>query len=104
MEKPHRYSLKLTVNGHKIVSVLIGRHYVVKHGKHINDELILRLVKSLDGSHFPIDSTTKEVDYYAADILLEETDKIYRLIWLFEGKFLEVLGVVNAYRRQTRKK
>jgi hypothetical protein len=41
---------------------------------------------------------------YAADILLEETDKIYRLIWLFEGKFLEVLGVVNAYRRQTRKK
>ena len=41
-EKPIKYSLKLTINGHKISSVLIGRHYVVKHGKYMNDELILR--------------------------------------------------------------
>ena len=66
--------------------------------------MILRLVKTLDGGKYPIDSTTNDVDYYAADVLLEETGKAYRLIWLFEGKFLEILGVVNTYRRKVRKK
>ncbi len=103
-EKPIKYPLKLTINGHKISSVLIGRHYVVKHGKYMNDELILRLVATLDGGKFPVDSTTNGTDYYSADVLVEETGKIYRLVWLFEGKLLEVLGVVNAYRRRARKK
>ena len=104
MEKPIKYALNLTVNGHGISTVLIGRHYVAKHGKHINDELILRLVASLGGDSFPVDSSTNGIDYYAADVLLSETDKIYRLMWLFEGQQLEVLGVVNVYRRETRRK
>jgi hypothetical protein len=89
------------VNGHRITTVLIGRHYVIKHGKHINDDLILRLVASLDGGNYPVDSTTNGTYCYAADILLEETGKIYRLIWIFEGKYLQILGVVNAYRRKS---
>jgi len=32
------------------------------------------------------------------------TTKIYRLIWLFEGDFLEVIGVINAYRIRKKKK
>lgn len=92
------------VNGQRITTVLIGRHYTVKHGRYMNDELILRLVATLDGGSFPLDSTTKGVDYYSADVQVEETGKIYRLVWLFEGKLLEVLGVVNAYRRKVRKK
>ena len=75
LKKPNRYSIKLTINGQKISSVLIGRHYLVKHGKYMNDELILRLVTTLDGGQFPVDSTTKNIDYYAADILVEETQK-----------------------------
>lgn len=70
----------------------------------MNDELILRLVTALDGGQFPVDSNNNGIDYYAVDVQLEETGKIYRLIWLFEGDFLEILGVVNAYRRKTRKK
>jgi hypothetical protein len=104
MEKPKRYPLKVTVNGHKIAAVLIGRHYLVKHAKSMNDELILRLVTALDGGRFPIDSSSDDTDYYTADILLEETGKMYRVIWLFEGKFLEILGVVNAYRRKSKRK
>lgn len=69
----------------------------------MNDELILRLVAELDGGDFPVDSTTSGVDYYVADIQLDGEEKIYRLIWLFEGEKLEVLGVINAYRKGKRK-
>ena len=61
-------------------------------------------MKSLDGGNYPVDSNTNGVDYYSADVLLEETSKVYRLVWLFEGKFLEILGVVNTYRRKVGRK
>jgi hypothetical protein len=64
----------------------------------MNDALILDLITALDGHTFPINSTTDGIDYYVADVELGK--KTYRLIWLFEGERLEVLGVVNAYRRK----
>ncbi len=104
-EKPKKYSIQpITVNGHGINSVLIGCHYQINHGSYMNDELILQLVAELDGGDFPVDSTTASIDYYVADIQLAEADKTYRLIWLFEGKKLEILGVINAYRKTKRKK
>ncbi len=68
MDKPAKYPITLTVNGNKIVSILIGRHYLVKHGHYMNGDLILRLVRSLDNCQFPADSTTNGLAYYAADI------------------------------------
>ena len=97
--KATKYTLQITVNGHALSTVLIGRHYLVKHGSYMSDELILRLVIELDGGDFPVDSVTLGVDYYVADIQLDGKEKIYRLIWLFEGESLEVLGVINAYRK-----
>jgi hypothetical protein len=79
-------------------TVLIGRHYEKKHGSYMNDELILDLVACLNGGTYPVDSTTDGIEYYVADV--ELNDKVYRVIWLFEGDHLEVLGVVNAYRRK----
>lgn len=102
--KPTRYELELTVNSHDISVVLIGRHYLEKHGHYLSDEIILELVGALDGGEFPADSTTDGIEYYAADIEWGDPVKIYRLIWLFEGEQLEVLGVVSAYRRKRKKK
>lgn len=102
--EPHSYDFRLTVNGHIISSVLIGRHYVEKHGSYLNDELILNLVSALDGGNFPADSITDGTEYFAADVEWGEPPKIYRLIWIFEGDLLEILGVVNAYRRKSKKK
>lgn len=100
------YSLSIEVNGHKIVTVLIGRHYELKHGHYMNDELILELVVALDGGTYPVDSTTDGINYYAADVIHgNETNprKTFRIIWLIEGENLEILGVINAYRRRNRR-
>ena len=70
----------------------------------MNDEIILQLVAALDGHDFPVDSITNEVEYFVADIELDEAGKVYRIIWLFEGERMEILGVVNAYRRKRNKK
>lgn len=102
--KPVRYKFKVTVNGHFITEVLIGRHYLEKHSSYMNDEIILQLVTALDGHSFPLDSVTNGVEYYVADVELGNLKKTYRIIWLFEGEKLEILGVVNAYRRKRVKK
>lgn len=104
VETPFRYELCLNVNGNEIRTILIGRHYVEKHGSYMDDELILSLVATLDSGNFPADSTTDGIEYFAADIEWGQPFKVYRLIWIFEGDQLEVLGVVNAYRRKNKKK
>lgn len=102
--KPTQHELHLRINDTEIQAVLIGRHYLEKHGSYMNDELILDLVASLDGGRFPVDSITDGTEYFVADIEWGEPAKVYRLIWLFEGEKLEILGVVNAYRRLAKKK
>ena len=99
-EKPTRHIVDLTINGNHVTTVLIGRHYLLKHGSYMNDGLILDLVAALDGQTFPVDSTSDGIQYYIADIETIPDEKTYRVIWLFEGEKLEVLGVINAYRRQ----
>lgn len=70
----------------------------------MNDRLILDLVITLNGRNFLPDSSTDGVEYFVADIQLESNQKTYRIIWLFEGENLEVLGVINAYRRKRKEK
>ena len=103
-DKPNSYPLKVIINGNKIATVLIGRHYLVKHGSYMNDELILQIVLALDGGNFPVDSTNEDIEYFAADVEMGTPVKIYRIIWLFEGDSLEVLGVINAYRKKKKKR
>jgi hypothetical protein len=98
--KPNSYAFRATINHHAITEVLIGRHYLDKHGSYMNDEIILQLVAALDGSVFPVDSTTNGIEYFVADVELGDPTKIYRIIWIFEGRKMEILGVVNAYRRK----
>ncbi len=91
------YQLELTINGRKIDRVIIDSHYEERHGDSINDELILRLVKQLDGKRFEPEKELGPYEYFATDKLALD-DKYYKLVWLLEKEKMYV-GVVNAYRR-----
>jgi hypothetical protein len=97
----------IQINEILIRKIIIGKHYREKHGQSMNDELIIQLVCSLDGKKFIPDSTTQGIDYFATDIQhrdLKNQLKVYRLVWLFEGQRLEIIGVINAFRVNKKRK
>ena len=89
----------ITVNESKVVQVVIDSHYEEKHHSYMSDELILRLVKKLDGRRELPETKKGRYSYFATLIALGE--KSYRLIWLLEDHAIYI-GVVNAYRDRRR--
>lgn len=99
--KQHSYTIEpITVNGIKISRVIIDDHYKEKHSDHMTDDLILDLVKQLDGRKEVPDDVVGKFSYFAT--LVELDEKQYRLIWLLEKDAIYI-GVVNAYRDKRRK-
>lgn len=97
----------ITVNNHIITGVIIGQHYKENHAESINDEIVLQLILALDEKTFSADSSSKGIEYYVSDVQLqneERKSKYYRLIWLFEGNHLEIIGVINAFRIKKNRK
>jgi len=90
----------IVVNGIKIVQVVIDSHYEKRHGDHITDALILRLVHKLDGRYEVPEVRSSGYSYFVTVIELGE--KSYRLIWLLEDNAVYI-GVVNAFRTGRRK-
>ena len=76
--------------------MIIDPHYEVKHTDSINDELIIELVKKLDGEDIGADSVDGPYSYFVDEF--EHKGKLYRLIWLLEDHQIYI-GVVNAHRR-----
>lgn len=93
-----KYDISITVNGRPIAKVVIDPHYELKHGDTVSDEVILGLVKLLDGGVFPMQERTGVYEYFVTDGL-KLGDKRYKLVWLLEDDQLYI-GVVNAYRRK----
>jgi hypothetical protein len=92
------YPTKVQINGRQLENVVIDPHYEEKHGDSISDDIILELVKLLDGKSFkPIDEDEDGFQYFVND-RLELAGRFYKLIWLLHEKELFV-GIVNAYRR-----
>lgn len=78
---------------------MIDPHYEEKHGESVSDDIILKLVKLLDGKSFkPVDVDEDGFQYFVND-RLEVEERLYKLIWLLHDKELFV-GIVNAYRRK----
>ena len=71
-------------------------HYEEKHGQSINDELILSLVRQLDGQSFRPETQSNEFNYFATNI--EYQGKRFKLVWLLEKEQIYV-GIINAHRR-----
>lgn len=94
MERPE-YSLKITVNGRQLNRVVIDQHYKENHPE-LNDQLILELVKELNGKTYDAEAVRGDFEYFRVEPL-EMNSKPYRLIFLLcIGD--DFLGVVNAFR------
>lgn len=91
------YSISITVNEILITKVIIDTHYEAKHAESVNDDIILSLVKTLDGQNFEPDDEKPPYSYFVTDNILMNS-KAYKLIWLLEDHEIYI-GVVNAYRR-----
>jgi hypothetical protein len=90
------YLISLTVNGLKIEAVVIDGHYKEKHSPLMDDELILKLVQSLDGEYHDFNDDKHPFKYFVKNEI-EIESKLYRLIWLLEEN-QSYIGVVNAFR------
>lgn len=63
----------------------------------MNDQIILRLVRQLDGQFVEPDSVGSPYSYFVSDNMILD-GKRYKLSWLLEDHQIYI-GVVNAYRR-----
>jgi hypothetical protein len=78
MEQRRRYSVRLVVNDRQISEVIIDSHYERKHRESVNDEIILELVRKLDGRMFDPDDEDDEYQYFKTEPI-EYSGKNYRL-------------------------
>lgn len=95
--KRREYDISIVVNRVQIKKVIVDPHYEEKHADSISDEIILELVKTLDGQVFEPDDVSPPYSYFRTEGI-EFGGRRYRLIWLLETDQIYI-GVVNAYRR-----
>ncbi len=95
MERPE-YTLKITINGRILSRVVIDQHYRLKHVDSMNDEIILELIKTLDGKKFAPEKVHGEHEYFAVEPIYR-LKKPYRVILVLCVSD-DYLGVVNAFR------
>jgi hypothetical protein len=89
----------ITINGRRISKVILDPH-VDKH-KDMTDDVILDLVRELDGAEQRPDDTKVPFEYYVSRIKIY--DKQYRLVWPLEDNQLYI-GIVTAFRERKRSK
>jgi hypothetical protein len=72
----------IMVNGREIVEIIISSHYEKNHSTYMKDEVILELVKMLDGKFFPVEDkkSNPNREFFMLDNILYE-NKFYRLVW-----------------------
>lgn len=98
MGERREYSLRITVNGRVFRRVIIDDHFQKKHGESVDDFLILRLVRMLDGRRYWPDSINEDgFSYFKKDPLVIQ-GKPYRLVWTTHP-LEDYVGVVNVFRR-----
>ncbi len=95
--KRRLYDNKIIVNRRRISKVIIDPHYEEKHAASVSDEIILSLVKDLDGRAIEPDDEDPPYAYDTTD-KMELNGKFYKLDWFLEDE-QNYIGVVNAYRR-----
>lgn len=95
--KRREYPIRLIFNEILITKVVIDTHYEKKHSASISDQIILDLVKQLDGKVIFPETFAAPYSYFKQD-RMELNGKFYRLIWLLEENQIYI-GVVNAHRR-----
>lgn len=96
MSKRRSYKIApIIINGRSYWRVIVDPHYENKHSEHINDELILKLVLSLDDREQLPEIVDDGFSYFVTMVKLNS--KSYRLIWMLEDDAVYI-GVINAFR------
>ena len=101
MAKRHEYPLLVHINGLTLTRVVIDQHYAEKHIESVNDQIILDLVKSIDGEDFLIESERGDFQYFSAEPVFQN-DEPFRLVMLL-CIHDDYLGVVNVFRVERKK-
>jgi len=96
------YDLHLVVNGISFNKVEIDDHYEEAHADHMNDKIILELVKELDHQVFdPVKEYDDGLKVFVTEPLMWN-HKPYRLVWFYyEGS--HELRVRTAFRIRSKK-
>ena len=97
MDKRRDYPISIKVNNKAIARVVIDSHYEAKHKDSVDDQIILKLVKLLDGKTFTPEAEKDGFLYFKTDPLTLD-GLSYRLIWRLEGSEIYI-GVINTFRR-----
>jgi len=87
----NEYKINLKINNRKISKVVIDQHY---------DELILKVIKTLDGQYFFPITQDVEYQYFRVEPVWHDT-KPYRLIFLLYVHE-STLGIINCFRVKRR--
>ena len=91
----NEYKILLSLNNRPITRVVIDQHYKISHPE-MSDELVLDLVKTIDGLSLNKEAEKDGFEYFKIDPLYF-LEKPYRLIFLIcIGE--DYLGVINAFR------
>ena len=92
------YPIFLIINGRKITKVIIDPHYELRHKDSVNDDIILQLVRTLDGAEeLPSSVDDDGFEYYVKDKIVLD-NRTYKLVWLLHEDNI-FIGIINAYRR-----
>ena len=89
------YPLRIKINGRDLTRIIIDQHYKQKHAE-VTDELILELVKQLDGGNYPIEAEDEGFEYFRVEPVFhkEEPYRVILVLCITD----DYLGVVNAFR------
>jgi hypothetical protein len=97
------YSCDLIFNGRKITKLTITDHYLAKHAKIVDNELIRQIVNELDGED--LEPEPKDDEKFRDVFVWEFTfyqgkyeNKSYRLIFWFKDNTTNHLWIRNCYR------
>jgi hypothetical protein len=101
------YPLKLIFNGRTLGRVIIDSHYEDRHRASIDDDLILTLVKIINGEERIAEAVAAGgFEIFRIDPVFYN-DKTYRLVLTLPPKSqdnADYLGVINAFRVHERKR
>lgn len=91
----NEYPLQLVINHRQIKRVIVDQHYKEKHPD-VTDEIILELIRSIDGEDFLVEGERGNFQYFTAEPVFKD-DNPYRLVMML-CIFDDYLGVINAFR------
>lgn len=92
-EERREYLMKMIFNKRSFNRIIIDSHYEEKHPE-IDDELILEIIKLLDGKVIDVAHESDGFKYFAHELYYLE--KPYRIVLTYTDE--DFLGVINTFR------